>query len=91
MKREEMPDYTSMIVRRFNELAIKSGVSLHLMKQEVIEALGKLEHGVNHAELHLKDLIEARVCLNISTPRTKDEPVRALERQFKENLKRRID
>jgi len=36
VKREEMPDYASMTVRRLKELALKSGVSLYLTKQEVI-------------------------------------------------------
>jgi len=78
-----------MTVRMLKELALKSGVSLYLTKQEVIEILDRLEPGVNHAEMPLKNLIEARVRFNIPAPRTKDELVRALERQFKENLKRR--
>ncbi len=88
-KREEMPDYASMTVRRLKELALKSGVSLYLTKQEVIEILDRLEPGVNHAVIPMKELIESRIRFNIPAPRTKDELVRALERQFKENLKRR--
>ncbi|HOC93355.1 MAG TPA: minor capsid protein [bacterium] len=89
-KHEEIPDFGSMPVSKLNELAKEKGISLNLTKQEVIDILDVLEPGVDHGALSGQSLIEAKTKFNLPILKTKEQLVKALENNFKEELGKKV-
>lgn len=89
-KHEEIPDFGSMPVSKLKELAQEKGISLNLTKQEVIDILDVLEPGVNHSMLSGQALIEAKTKYNLPILKTKEHLVKALEKNFKEELGKKV-
>ncbi|HOY64455.1 MAG TPA: minor capsid protein, partial [bacterium] len=89
-KQETVPDFGSMPVSQLKELCQEKGISLNLTKQEVIDILDVLESGVNHSALSGQSLIEAKTKFNLPVLKTKEQLVKALEKNFKEELGKKV-
>jgi len=89
-KQEQAPDFASMPVSKLKELAQEKGISLNLTKQEVIDILDVLEPGVDHSGLSGQALIEAKTKFNLPILKTKEHLVKALEKNFKEEIGKKV-
>jgi len=90
VKHEQAPDFASMPVSKLKDLAKEKGISLNLTKQETIDILDALEPGVDHSMLSGKTLIEAKKKFNLPILKTKEHLVKALEKNFKEELGKKV-
>jgi SPP1 gp7 family putative phage head morphogenesis protein len=73
-------------VSDLQEMAKGKGISLHMTKQDVINALDELEPGVDHGGLSGQSLAEAKQKAGIGALKNKKQLVKALEKSAGEAL-----
>jgi SPP1 gp7 family putative phage head morphogenesis protein len=66
------------------EVARTKGVSIYMIRQDVIDLLDKLEPEVDHSGLKGKSLIEAQQRYHIATTKNKQQLIKAIEKAARE-------
>ena len=73
--------YEQFTVKELQDLAKQKGVSLNMTKQDIVEALDKIEPGVDHAHLSGEALKKAKLSHTIPSIKNKQHLIDALNKQ----------
>jgi len=71
-------------------MARSKGVSIYMIRQDVIDLLDKLEPGVDHSGLKGKSLIEAKNSYHIGAFKNKQLLIKAIEKAAREEAAEKV-
>ena len=79
-----------LTMNELKEMARSKGVSIYMIRQDVIDLLDKLEPGVDHSGLKGKSLIEAKNSYHIGAFKNKQLLIKAIEKAAREEAAEKV-